>query len=150
MSNEKPYMNFSPGESLVPAEASSEYLEAFYQRRGEMEGCEIPMPFDEDTFLIGVDVAGTSYRENMPQLFPTLKLGEPVTLLREPDIAYDPRAILILTKAGEPLGYVPRDYNLILSRLMDAGFYLYGKLRLLEQPTSTYYHIVVKIYLKSI
>ena len=52
MSNEKPYMNFSPGESLVPAEASSEYLEAFYQRRGEMEGCEIPMPFDEDTFLI--------------------------------------------------------------------------------------------------
>ena len=45
------------------------------------------------------------------------------------------------------LGYVPRVNNKILARLMDAGKYLYGVVRLKEMDRS-FHHIVVKIYMK--
>ena len=138
------------GTGLVPAGKSSEYLEAYFQRNGELAGFELPMPFDEDTFLVGATVAGTSYREDIAEIYASLSLGDKVTLLRESGNAYDERAILIETQDGRAMGYVPRDYNLILSRLMDAGYYLYGKVRLLEICNDSYYHIVVKIFMRSL
>ena len=41
---------------------------------------------------------------------------------------YDNNAIIILTEEGQKLGYVPQDKNEVLSKLMDAGKLLFGRL----------------------
>lgn len=43
------------------------------------------------------------------------------------DNEYDERTIAIKNENGDKLGYIPRDKNEILSRLMDAGKLLYGE-----------------------
>jgi len=39
---------------------------------------------------------------------------------------YDPMAIMVKDDNDKKLGYIPRDKNEILSRLMDAGKLIYG------------------------
>jgi uncharacterized ParB-like nuclease family protein len=51
----------------------------------------------------------------------TLRAGAPVTLRREPDNAYDRRAIEVLDEQGRKLGYVARIDNSAVARMMDAG-----------------------------
>jgi hypothetical protein len=50
--------------------------------------------------------------------------GMPLRLVREPDNAYDPRAIAVCAESGAKLGYVPRAKNFGPASLMDAGFEL--------------------------
>jgi hypothetical protein len=49
-----------------------------------------------------------------------MKPGDPLTLVREPENAYDPNAVRVEWH-GEKLGYVPRADNADLARLMDRG-----------------------------
>lgn len=50
-----------------------------------------------------------------------LAAGNRVTLRREPDNAYDKRAIEVLDAGGRKLGYVARSDNGAVARMMDAG-----------------------------
>ena len=65
---------------------------------------ELPMPFEHDIFLFGTEVAGTNYRENMPELYAALQEGDLVSLIREPDNPYDEYAIRIDTVDKQPIG----------------------------------------------
>ncbi|MCR5275343.1 MAG: HIRAN domain-containing protein [Clostridiales bacterium] len=123
----------------------------------------LPVPFERSVFLLGTQIAGTSFRQNMDELYEKLQEGDLVKLVREPENEYDEYAIRIDTDSDQPLGYVPSEMvsddeylklgyvprvnNKILARLMDAGKHLYGVIRLKEMNGS-YHHIVVKIYLK--
>ena len=123
----------------------------------------MPVPFERSIFLLGTQIAGTSYQMNIDELYDKLNEGDIVKLIREPQNEYDEYAIRIDTESDQPLGYVPsekapddeylklgyvpRVNNKILARLMDAGKKLYGVVRLKEMNGS-YYHIVVKIYMK--
>ena len=123
----------------------------------------MPVPFERSIFLLGTQIAGTYYQNNISGLFEKLNEGDLVRLIREPENEYDVYAIRIDTDNGQPLGYVPsekvpddeylklgyvpRVNNKILARLMDAGKNLYGVVRLKEMNGS-YYHIVVKIYMR--
>jgi HIRAN domain len=40
--------------------------------------------------------------------------GDPVRLVPEPDNAFDPKAIKVMSGCGEMLGYVPADYAVVL------------------------------------
>jgi hypothetical protein len=40
--------------------------------------------------------------------------GRPLSLRAEPENPHDPGAIAVLTAAGEPLGYVPRELNTVI------------------------------------
>ena len=147
-------------EDLIPRSEENELISLL----NSGEGLSLPLPFEQDIFLYGTEVAGTSYRENIQELFETLREGDLVTLIREPENPYDEYAIRIdVDEDGEPgydpavtdlddkswmLGYVPRAYNRILARLMDAGKLLYGKVRHKEIVNGTYYKIVVKIYMR--
>ena len=65
-------------------------------------------------------VNGEAYyqaRESMA----TLAVGAPITLRREPDNAYDRRAIEVMDNDGRKLGYVARIDNSAVARMMDAG-----------------------------
>ena len=84
-------------------------------------------PFARETMLMECQIAGLSHR-NVKKVEPKLMPGDMLPLKREPDNPHDPMAIMILTAAGEHLGYVPRAKNETLARLMDAGKLLFAKL----------------------
>lgn len=77
-------------------------------------------PFAKEIFLIETHVAGTSHVP-IKEIEPILNSGDSLVLRRETGNIHDEHAILILTEGGEKLGYIPRDRNEILARLMDAG-----------------------------
>jgi len=87
----------------------------------------LPMPFVKEIFLIECKVAGTSYL-NLSEIEPNLLIDEILLTRREPENQFDEFAILILTQKGEKLGYVPRNQNKILARLMDAGKLILAKI----------------------
>ena len=135
-------------------------LVAYLHRDGE----ELPLPFEEDIFLLGIKIAGPTYNANIMELFEALREGDRVRLVREPDNPYDPYAIRIDVIQGEDkkadagegklavdggvkLGYFPQKYNRPFARLMDAGKYLYGVVRR-KELIGEYPEIVVKIYMK--
>ncbi|MGH7088924.1 MAG: HIRAN domain-containing protein, partial [Stellaceae bacterium] len=66
-------------------------------------------------------IAGGSYHA-LGAALPTLAHGERLELRRERSNAYDAFAIAVRRRDGTMLGYVPRDANQTLARLMDAGW----------------------------
>ena len=53
-------------------------------------------------------------------LWPQLRVGDALTLVREPDNAHDARAVRVEWQ-GRKIGYVPRRENADIARLMDGG-----------------------------
>ncbi len=87
----------------------------------------IPIPFHRDILVLEIHIAGTSYRENIAQIEPSLEKGQIFTMIREPENEFDCWAIAIYLNDYK-LGYVPRAQNEIIARLMDAGKLFYSKL----------------------
>ena len=141
---------------LILKQAEEELVAALHADGAELT---LPLPFERDIFLLGTDVVGTNYVENIAALYETLQEGERVRLVREPENPYDEYAIRIdaLPEEGEisqdalalgrKLGYIPRDRNKIFARLMDAGKDLYGTVRH-KEIVGGYYRIVIKVFLR--
>ena len=110
-------------------------------------GIDIGKPFSQEIFLIEVHIAGTTHIDNIDILEPKLTEGVEVQFFREPNNQYDAKAIVVRDKDGNKLGYIPRDKNEILSRLMDAGKLLYGKVKTKEK-IGEWIKIEMEVYLK--
>jgi len=109
-------------------------------------GIVMPQPFERDIYLFDTHVAGTSHIEGMEELEPYLNIDDKLEFFREPDNSYDANAIVIKNTDGVKIGYVPRQDNLIFSRLMDAGKLLFG--RITEKETKGKWVIIkIKIFL---
>lgn len=108
---------------------------------------DIGKPFSQEIFLIEVHIAGTTHIDNIDLLGHKLVSGVEVQFFREPNNKYDSRAIVVKDKEGNKLGYIPRDKNEILSRLMDAGKLLYGKVKSKEK-VGEWVKIEMEVYLK--
>ena len=87
----------------------------------------LPKPFVQEVELLNCNVAGTTFLD-LDDIEPKLKKHQLLMLQRELKNEYDNNAILILTEEGQKLGYVPQDKNEVLSKLMDAGKLLFGRL----------------------
>lgn len=85
----------------------------------------LDMPFSRDIFLMKRSVAGCNHVDGLEEHLGKMEQGQRLTLLREPENKADKRAILVMD-GDFKLGYIPRKDNGILSRLMDAGKYLYA------------------------
>lgn len=83
-------------------------------------GKAVQIPFAQDIMLAQMHVAGTAYYEAKPAA-ERLRVGQRLSLRREPGNVHDPLAIEVLEPEGRKLGYLPRAYNEIPARLMDAG-----------------------------
>lgn len=76
--------------------------------------------FSREIFLLDIVVAGTSFCAKIEELEPKLLPETVLTMRRCPDNEYDPQAIALYF-GEDQVGWVPREWNLIISRLMDAG-----------------------------
>ena len=90
---------------------------------------QAPAPYSEDILLLSTFAAGTTHVVGIEELEPFLQPGDRVKLVRVPDNPSDPNAIKLYSRDGVKLGYVPRQENRILARLMDAGKLLYAVIR---------------------
>ena len=110
-------------------------------------GIDIGKPFSQEIFLIEVHIAGTTHIDNIEELAPKLIEGVEVQFFRELNNEYDSKAIVVKDKEGNKLGYIPKAKNEILSRLMDAGKLLYGKVKNKEK-IGEWIKIEMEVYLK--
>ena len=109
-------------------------------------GLTIPKPFEHDIFLFDSHIAGTSFIEGIEELEPYLRIDDRLDFFREPDNPHDKKAIVIKNANGVKVGYVPREDNVIFSRLMDAGKLLFGRITKKEMK-GKWLKINIKIYL---
>ena len=101
-------------------------------------------PLVNEIHLFDTYVAGTSYVEDK-SVFDIIETGDRLTLVREEN-KFDDNAIVISTKDGKKLGYIPEKDNLIFSRLMDAGKLLMAKVSS-HEVKGTFHRIAIGIYL---
>ena len=113
---------------------------------GKGGGLSIPKPFERDIFLFYTHVAGTTHIEGIEELEPHLNIDDRLDFFREPDNKYDKRAIVVKTTDGVKIGYVPREDNVVFSRLMDAGKLLYGRISE-KEVRGSWIKINIKIFL---
>lgn len=118
-------------------------LTLLHGRNGNML---IPKPFERDIFLFSTFVAGTTHVEGIEELEKHLQIGDHLDFYREPQNEYDKRAIVIKTKNGVKIGYVPRADNIVFSRLMDAGKLLFGRISK-KEILDSWVKINIKIFL---
>ena len=78
------------------------------------------LPAPPPVRVLWTRINGESYYR-MRESIDTLEVGAPVTLRREPDNAFDRRAIEVLDSDGRKLGYIARIDNSAVARMMDAG-----------------------------
>jgi hypothetical protein len=109
-------------------------------------GITLPKPFERDIYLFDTYVAGTSHIEGIDELEPFLNIEDKLEFFREPDNAYDPKAIVIKTTDGVKIGYVPEKDNIVFARLMDAGKLLFGRIAS-KKFESKWLRMNIKIFL---
>jgi hypothetical protein len=85
-------------------------------------------------------------KETFPYLLDEMKIGAKLRFVREPDNKYDKLAILVKDQDNNKLGYVPREKNPILARLMDAGKLIYGTVKEINNDDS-YINIEMEIFM---
>ncbi len=94
---------------------------------GKGGGLTIPKPYERDIFLFDTFIAGTTHIEGIEELAQYLNVNDKLNFYREPHNRFDPQAIVIKNSNGVKIGYVPREDNVVFSRLMDAGKLSLGK-----------------------
>ena len=76
-----------------------------------------------------------------------MKVGDPLTLVREPDNPYDPNAVRVEWR-GEKLGYVPRADNADLARHLDRGTKVEARISLLTEERNPWQRIRFDVYVR--
>lgn len=109
-------------------------------------GIDIPRPFEQDIYLFDTYVAGTTHVEGIEDIYPSLKVDDKLVFYREVENEHDPQAIRIETLGKEKIGYVPRQDNVVFSRLMDAGKVLFARINE-KEIRGKWAKIKIKIYL---
>lgn len=73
-----------------------------------------------------------------------LRVGDSLALVREADNPHDPRAVRVEWR-GEKLGYVPRAGNETVSRLIDQGVRLSGRITHLQPGRSHWQRVLFEV-----
>jgi len=107
---------------------------------------DVGKPFSRQIYLISARIAGAYYVDGIHDLIEKIKAGAKLRFIRETDNKYDKLAILVKDQNNNKLGYVPREKNPILARLMDAGKLIYGTVKTINNDDS-YINIEMEIYM---
>ncbi len=137
------------GGGLVPVNPDELKKLVVALKRGGGGGLEVPMPFVHEIFLIECRIAGTMHVEDIQRKTDALEKGSILRFQREGDNHYDSLAIQILNEQGERIGYVPRNKNEVLARLMDGGKLIFGQVEE-KELVGDWLKISIKVYMKDI
>lgn len=102
-------------------------------------------PLTKEIHLFDTFVAGISHLSDKSVL-EEIKPGDRLTLVRENN-KFDEKAVLIKTKSGKKLGYIPEKDNVIFSRLMDAGKMLSAKITDISEKSEDWAKVAIGVYL---
>ena len=91
-------------------------------------------------------VAGFQFHEGR-RLWDQLKVGDALTLVREPGNAHDPRAVRVEWN-GQMLGYVPRAENDAVARQLDRGNRLEARIVRLTKHRDPWKRIEFEVFLR--
>lgn len=89
-------------------------------------------------------LAGFQYHEGMA-LWAELRVGDALTLVREPDNSHDGRAIAVLWR-GHKLGYLPRAVNDAAARALDQGHRLDARIAQLREDSDPWRRIELEVF----
>lgn len=84
-------------------------------------------PFAQEIELLNTEVAGTRYHQAAEHL-DALGPGVELLLRRQPQNPHDALAVEVLSSDWIKLGYLPRQKNEPIARLMDAGKMLFARI----------------------
>ena len=90
-------------------------------------------------------LAGSQYYA-VDALWGEMRLGDRLTLVREPENRYDKRAVRIEWK-GHKLGYVPRKNNRLVAESLDMGEALEARISKLRDDPDPWRRVEFEIYL---
>ena len=102
----------------------------------------------EETIRILVQsspLAGSQYYA-VAELWPQIRVGDRLTLVREPGNRHDPQAIRVEWN-GRQLGYVPRAENRAVSTALDAGEKLEARVSKLRADPNPWRRIEFEVFL---
>ncbi len=116
-------------------------IQLLYQKQGNV------VSLQNDILSLECVVAGTTFIKNVDEIDKTLIEGQMLDLKREADNEYDNFAISIFTADGCKIGYIPRDRNETLARLMDAGKWFYARVEE-KNRKGKWLKIDIQVYLK--
>ncbi len=124
----------------------------FFERIAALVGVSVatPLAFATPSRQIELQrspVAGFQYHQG-EMVWQMLAVGTPLTLVREPENHYDPRAVRI-DWHGHKLGYVPRIDNAAVSYLLDNGQGVVAQIVSLKDSTNPWDRIELSIHLQS-
>jgi len=97
--------------------------------------------------LLTTFIAGYQYHAG-PSLEEELRVGEPLTLVREPENPHDPFAVR-LDWQGRNLGYLPRNENAEIARLLDAGEALVASIAGIDREAEPWERVRVRVEARS-
>jgi len=90
-------------------------------------------------------LAGFQYHEG-ETLWPSLAVGQPLELVREPGNPYDARAIRVNWQ-GRKLGYIPRMDNAAVAQLLDRGAMVRAHVAGLQENRGPWERVQVEVSL---
>ena len=89
-------------------------------------------------------LAGFQYHAG-PMLWPELKEGDTLTLIREPDNAHDSNAVRVEWR-GRMLGYLPKAENRAVAAEMDRGAVVSGRIARLRAHRNPWRRMLVEVF----
>ena len=104
-------------------------------------------PFGQRIFLVDAYIAGTTHIADIDKIEPNINEGMKLKFIRETNNPHDALAIMVKDHDGNKLGYVPKQKNEILSRLMDAGKLIYGTVEKKER-LGKWMKITIQIFME--
>ena len=90
-------------------------------------------------------LAGSQYHD-LTAVRPRMKVGDRLTLTREPGNRHDVNAIIVEWQ-GHKLGYLPRAENRVVASAMDSGNRLSARVSRLDEDPDPWRQVEVEIYL---
>ena len=106
-----------------------------------------PAPAQQVRFLVqSSPLAGFNYHQ-APEVWRGMRIGDALRLEREPDNAYDGRAVRVEWQ-GHKLGYVPRAHNAALAWAMDRGEVLDARVSRLQPHRNPRKRIEFEVYVE--
>ncbi|MBK6401686.1 MAG: HIRAN domain-containing protein [Rhodocyclaceae bacterium] len=79
------------------------------------------------------------------ELWPELRVGDTLTLIREPDNSHDGNAIRIEWR-GRMLGYLPRAENRAVAAEMDRGGFVSGRIAKLREHRNPWQRVLIEVF----